>query len=183
MPTSTSAGNPIRMIRPHLEDIPTFIEPKGFSIRLIQADEAEIWNQIVLESEEWLNLSKNLFQQEFSQHLCDLMKRCFFAVNNKGRPVATTTAWFYNLQEIDYGLVHWVAVLPGYQRLGIGKALVCKALKLMRNWHSRAILNTHSKRLPAISLYLDLGFVPDIDQKDTIQDWKEIQKQLQHPAL
>ena len=81
---------------------------------------------------------------------------------------------------MEYGLIHWVAVLPKSQGIGIGKGLMCFALKQMQRWHDKAILNTHSKRLAAIQLYLNLGFLPVAKSKESQQHWINIKNDLKH---
>jgi hypothetical protein len=53
----------------------------------------------------------------------------------------------------------------------------------MAQWHDRCFLGTQSKRLPAINLYLDFGFLPDMDEPGAIEGWREVRAQLKHPAL
>ena len=179
----TAAGNPVRMIRPRLDNIPNVDVPPGFAIRAMNIEESDSWNNIVLGAEQWLTLSKNLFFEEFSQHFALVPQRCFFAVTPEDKPVGTASAWIYKIDEVDFGLIHWVAVSPDYQGIGIGKGLMCYTMKQMQNWHDRAILNTHSKRLTAIRLYLDLGFLPDAEYEQSHQYWMNIKSNLDHPTL
>lgn len=183
MSKKTTAGNPIRMIRKHLDNIPNVGLPPEFSVRTVRTEESGLWNRIVSGSEQWLTLSNNLFFEEFSEHLPLVSERCFFAADSDNNPIGTASAWFCKIDNIEYGLIHWVAVLPKYQGIGIGKGLMCYALKKMKNWHDRAILNTHSKRITAVGLYLDLGFLPDIQSNESNKHWVEIKNVLNHPAL
>ena len=57
------------------------------------------------------------------------------------------------------------------------------ALPALAHWHDRALLGTQTKRLPAIALYLNFGFLPDLKEPGAHKDWQELKEQLKHPAL
>ena len=128
-PRATSAGNSIHMIRPHLRDIPQVPLPENYTIRPIRADEGPLWTEIVLAAEEWLDLSTDLFVQEFGLDLQSAAERCFFILNDKDYAVGTISAWYrHDYRGLDYGLIHWVSVRPSHQGLGLGKAGLSFAL-------------------------------------------------------
>ena len=45
------------------------------------------------------------------------------------------------------------------------------------------MLETSSKRLPALGLYLDYGFEPDLEMPGAREVWRGIAQELPHPAL
>ena len=183
-PRATTAGNSIHMIRPHLRDIPQAGFPNGFTIRPLHLDEGALWTDIVLDAEEWLELSRELYVQEFSHDLQSVPKRCFLIVDEWDQGVGTISAWYrHDYRGLDYGLIHWVSVRPSHQGLGLGKAGLSFALDKLAQWHERAMLGTQTKRLPAIALYLNFGFLPDLDEPGVCEDWQQLKEQLQHPAL
>lgn len=57
------------------------------------------------------------------------------------------------------------------------------ALIQMAQWHERAFLGTQTRRLAAIKLYLDFGFVPDLDGPWAREAWREVREVLDHPVL
>ena len=181
---ATLAGNPVHMIRPHLRNVPEVGLPKGYAIRPLRVEEGAVWTDVVLDAEPWLELSKALFTNEFAHALSSVPERCFFVVDDTDAPVGTASAWYKNDHRgLDYGLIHWVAVRPNYQGKGLGKAVLAYALEKLSLWHERAMLGTQSKRLPAIALYLDFGFLPDLQNPDVIKDWRLLRTQLNHPVL
>ena len=183
-PRATAAGNAIHMIRPHLRDIPQVPLPQNYSIRPVRADEGGIWTEIVHAAEEWLDLSADLFVEEFGHDLQTAAERCFFILDDKDYAVGTISAWYrHDYRGLDYGLIHWVANRPAYQGLGLGKAGLSFALNTLAQWHERALLGTQTKRLPAIALYLNFGFLPDLDEPGAREDWRQLRDQLKHPAL
>ena len=183
-PHTTLAGNPVHMIRPHLRDVPDIGLPEGYAIRPLRVEEGTVWNDVVLDAEPWLDLSEKLFTDEFAHDLSSVPKRCFFVVDETDEPVGTASAWYKDGHRgLDYGLIHWVAVRPAYQGKGLGKAVLAYALEKLSHWHKRALLGTQSKRLPAIKLYLDFGFLPDLQNPDIVEDWRLLRTQLNHSTL
>ena len=184
-PRTTPAGNPIHMIRPHLRDIPVTPFPDNITIRALRADaEGQLWTDIVLEAEDWLDLSPQLFIQQFGHDLQAASERCFLIVDDTDRAVGTLSAWYRNdYRGKDYGLIHWVAIRPSHQGLGLGKAGLSFALNQLARWHDRALLGTQTKRLPAIALYLNFGFLPDLEEENARENWQRLRNQLKHPVL
>lgn len=181
---ATPAGNAIHMVRPHLREIPQIPLPENYTIRPMRADEGPLWTEIIFAAEQWLELSQDLFVQEFGHDLQTVATRCFFIVDAKDYAVGTISAWYrHDYRGLDYGLIHWVANRPDYQGLGLGKAGLSFALTTLAKWHNRALLGTQTKRLPAIALYLNFGFLPDLDEPGARDDWRQLRDQLQHPAL
>lgn len=184
-PRATPAGNPIHMIRPHLRDIPVAAFPEGFTIRPLRIEtEGQVWTDIVRESEEWLDLSAELFLDEFGHNLQAASERCFLIVDAADHTVGTISAWYRKAYRgRDYGLIHWVAVRPSHQGRGLGKAGLSFALNQLARWHDRALLGTQTRRLPAIALYLNFGFVPDLEEEGARRDWQRLKGQLIHPVF
>jgi len=59
-------------------------------------------------------------------------------------------------------ILGWIGVYPNHQRRGIGKALLEKAIKYCRdNGCHKLTLYTLPILIPAVNLYLKLGFVPE----------------------
>ena len=81
------------------------------------------------------------------------------------------------------GVIHWVAIRSAYQGRGLGKAAMSFALNQLARWHEHAILGTQTKRLRAIGMYLDFGFLPELDDPGFIDVWREVNQQIKHPVL
>jgi GNAT superfamily N-acetyltransferase len=172
------------MIRPHLRDIPLAAFPEGFRIRPLQVEEGRMWTDIVLDAEAYLSLSEDLFEKEFGADLQAVPQRCFLIVDEGHVGVGTISAWYNrDYQGLDYGVIHWVAVRPAYQGIGLGRAGMSFALTRMAQWHERAMLSTQTRRLPAIKMYLNFGFLPELDREEAVEIWKAVHTELGHPAL
>jgi mycothiol synthase len=79
-------------------------------------------------------------------------------------------AWIDRADERSIGRVHWVATDRSLRGNGLGRAVTVSVLHTLRAaGYERAMLETQPFRVPAIRLYLSLGFVPTIrDEEDGI---------------
>jgi len=96
------------------------------------------------------------------------------------RRVATTLASHHpSLLHPFGGELAWVAVDPDYRGRGFGNA-TCAAVtrRLIAAGYHRIYLTTDDHRLPAIKLYLTLGYVPFLFEKSMPARWESICQQL-----
>jgi GNAT superfamily N-acetyltransferase len=172
------------MVRHHLDRIPHVPFPEGFTIRSMRPDEAGLWTDIWRDAEEFSDFSPDVFHRQFGQDLPAMQWRAFMVENEQGVAVATITVWYdRTFKGEDYGQIHWVAVRRSAWGKGIGKAMLSYALERMAKWHDRAFLGTQTKRLAAIKIYLDFGFVPDLERPGAVAAWREVKENLDHPVL
>jgi ribosomal protein S18 acetylase RimI-like enzyme len=137
--------------------------PNGYTFRLYNDGDEINWARIetsVLEFESE-NDAYDYFTKIFIPRIDELKSRCVFVLNQDGLPIATTTAWY---DDSDLGhQVHldWVAVCPKYQGMGIGEAIVKKALQIYNELepHEDILLHTQTWSHNAVNLYHKLGFV------------------------
>jgi GNAT superfamily N-acetyltransferase len=178
------AGYEVFMIRPHLRDIPQVPFPEGFGIRALRTDEGALWTDIQRDAEPFFPVSDELFQDQFGDYLQNTQWRSYIVASPKGNGVGVISAWFAReFKGQDYGMVHWVATRPAYQGLGLARAALSFTLNQLSQWHERAFLGTQTERIPAIKLYLDFGFAPDLDPPGAREVWREVAAKLSHPLL
>ena len=73
------------------------------------------------------------------------------------------------------GNLGWLAAHPGHQGKGLGYAVsAAVTARLLRAGYRRLYLETHDFRLPAIKLYLRLGWIPLLYSEEMIDRWKLI---------
>jgi len=184
MPRLGMAGYEVFMIRPHLRDIPQVPFPAGFGIRAMRLDESALWTDIQRDAEPHFPIADDLFHSQFDDYLQATQWRSFIVTNEKGVGVGVVSAWFdRDFKGEDYGMIHWIAIRQSYQGVGLGKAALSFALNQLSQWHERAYLGTQTRRIPAITMYLNFGFLPDLDPPGAREVWREVAAQLQHPAL
>ena len=173
----------VGMVRPHMHDIPDVELPEGYRFRPFLVGDDRLWWKIQDSANgEFGGLSPNAFITEFGGHEDELPTRSWFVLDDRGREVASITAWWREGRP-DQGLIHWVAVLPDQQGKGLGKAIMTKAMNRLAEEYSTAYLGTSSARIAAIKVYLDFGFLPDMERDRAEDAWAEVRACLTHPVL
>lgn len=136
--------------------------PEGYSLRFFRDGDEQHWSRIetsVLEFDT-VEEANIYYSRMFMPYREQLPMRCIFAENPDGIPVATATAWYVDSELGHQAVLHWVAVCPEYQGLGLGKAVVQKAMQVFQQEEPREIIWLHTQTWShtAIRLYTSLGF-------------------------
>ena len=141
--------------------MPQVVLPKGFSFRFFESEEdishwARIETSVLefdLEAE-----ARDFFLEEFYPHIEELKRRCFFIINEEGLPIATAMGWFSNYAIPNR--LHWVSVCPGFQGLGLGKAVSQKAVNVCASLlpNKPMWLSTQTESHRAVLMYHKMGF-------------------------
>lgn len=144
-----------------MENIPEFPFPEGFSIRPIRPDDIPVWADIVSEAM-GREIKPDIFTLEYPDDQSEIEKRVFLITKEDGTAVGTIGAWYWTVDGRETGLIHWVAVLPAYQKYGLGKAAMSHAMKRMAELHDTCCLHTSTDHIAAIKVYLYFGFEIDM---------------------
>ena len=166
-------------------DCPTAGLPAGYTLRYFLPGDELHWQAIHDLADPYNQDRPDLFRNQFgsNQHL--LAWRQIYMLNAVEQPVATVTAWF-DEQRIHgpyWGQLHWLAIVPGEQGQGLGDTMVTACLQTLRGLgHREAFLNTDSRRLPAVNLYLKYGFRPVIRSRKEEAAWRELAPRLRYPV-
>lgn len=173
----------VGMHRPHMDQIARHDLPPGYRFRSFRSGDSRLWWEIQEHANrEFGGLSPNAFVTEFGGREDELPARSWFVQDGAGREVASITAW-WRQDHPGQGLIHWVAVLPDQQGKGLGKAIMTKAMERLAEEYATAYLSTSSARIPAIKVYLDFGFLPDMERDHAEEAWAEVRANVRHPAL
>ena len=146
--------------------IPTIFDlvlPNGYTFRLYNNGDEIHWARIetsVLEFDSETD-AYDYFLKTYITRIDELKSRCVFVLYQDGLPIATTTAWYDNSDLGHQANLHWVAVCPKYQGMGIGEAVIKKALQIYSELepHEDILLHTQTWSHNAVNLYHKLGFV------------------------
>ncbi|MCR2823561.1 GNAT family N-acetyltransferase [Lederbergia panacisoli] len=178
---------PLKMVRKDLLNIPKYSLVDGFQIRLFQRGDEYNWARIEASVDEFKNEKTALehFTKEFGSHTAEMSKRCLFIENKDGDAIATTTAWYGNLNgdgQIS-GRIHWVSVVPEYQGKKLAKPLLSEAMNILAYHHTQAYLTTQTTSYQAINMYLNFGFEPFITAPSCYEGWNLMEKTLNRKIL
>jgi GNAT superfamily N-acetyltransferase len=149
----------ITMIRPHLDDLPTFMLPAAFSLCWYRPGDEARW--VAIQSTGYRStITLDKFAAEFGGHREILPERQCYLLDKQGQPIGTATAWLPEAHyDATFGRIHWVAIVPDYRGRGLAKPLmtaVCQRLKALS--HTKAYLTTSDERPVAVHLYREFGF-------------------------
>ena len=178
--TPGPAGYKLHMVRDNLKNIPEYHLPEGYGMYLMRQDDIGVWVDVQCDAEPYIkNIDHSMFYTTFGNDLQSIGTRCFLLQNEQRCAIGTASAWYKTDEKgVEYGQVHWVALRKAYQGKGLGNALMTHVLtKLSRN-HKRAFLETQSKRISAITLYLKFGFYPQIIDEEGRIGWAEVEGQI-----
>jgi mycothiol synthase len=171
----------LQMVRPRLDDLPAIEVPRHCALRSYEpGDEAH-----------WARIMNDCVGKSWTAQRCleELVQRsefrsdgCFFATV-EGVPQGSATAWVKAELAPEQGYVHMVGVAPAYRGLRLGVLTTLATLHWFReHGFSQAVLNTDDWRIPAIGVYLKLGFEPVLFNESHTQRWRDVCATLGRPA-
>ena len=140
------------------------------------------WARIVSRAFGWA-VSPDIFRREIAEQEAFEPEGVFFLLH-RGEPVGTATTWSRPDLGRGAGYVHMVAVVPEHTGKGLGKVLTVAVLRRLKRLGFRsAFLHTDDQWLPAIKIYLELGFEPVIEEETVCRRWVEVFRGLKRPDL
>lgn len=164
------------MIHNALNQAPIHELPEGYSFRFYQEGDLEKWVEIQNRADELFTATAETFNRSLKGSADYLAQRIMFLVNSKGQDIGTITAWETKKLTGDLlGQVHWVAIVPEAQGHRLAKPMmtaVCQ--KLIEFGHSKAFLSTNTRRIPALNLYLGMGFKPFKVGANEAEAWETV---------
>ncbi len=169
----------VRMDRPHLEDLPDKTVPAPYDFRWYQAGDEEAWVRIHERADDYNEASLQLFRDQFGDDAARLSERQGYLLDPEGAPVGTASAWRDPNDPENWGRVHWVAIVPTHQGKKLSRPLMGQILqRLQELGHEKTYLMTNTDRLPAIHLYLKLGFRPAVRSDEERAGWEAVGRAL-----
>jgi mycothiol synthase len=171
----------LRMEKNDLDSLPDVDVPVGYTLRTFQdGDEAglgRVYFASALGTE-----TVGQVRSRLHDHPCFAPERVFVALHNDAI-VGTASAW-QSVLEPDVGYLHMLGVLPQHRGVGLGAALTVAALHFSRDEGFNAQrLRTDDWRVPAIKLYLALGYDPLVADCTHPRRWRKIARKIERPDL
>ncbi|KNY26158.1 GNAT family N-acetyltransferase [Pseudobacteroides cellulosolvens] len=152
----------VLMKREEGKTLSKFVLPAQFKFTLFKPGDEKEWAEIETSVAEFNRAVDALvyFQNDYLPYIKELERRCLFIENNEGLKVATLTIWWCYTGVRRDPWIHWVAVRPEYQGLGLGKALVYEGLRrlLEIEGDGNVYLHTQTWSYKAIGIYKKSGF-------------------------
>ncbi|MCX5660827.1 MAG: GNAT family N-acetyltransferase [Planctomycetota bacterium] len=178
------ANCPVVLVRHDMLNLPIVPMPAGYSMRPMALSDAAEWEDVWIDAEPFVAIRRGLFMEQFGKDPEAIPQRCFLLVGPDGSTQGTISAWYdRNFKGGDWGRIHWVAVKKASQGKGLARAMMSFAMQELKKRHTRAELDTSTGRVGAIKVYLDFGFVPDMDAPHAAEAWAAFRKKLDHPGL
>jgi len=171
----------LRMEHSHLDQLPDVEVRSPYSIRTIEPGDEGGLGRVYFAST--LNTeSVAQVRSRLHEHPCFDPARVFVALTGD-LMVGTAAAW-RSVREPEVGYLHMLGVLPEHRGNNLGAALTVATLRYTRDegLPSQRLL-TDDWRLPAIRLYLQLGYDPLITDCTHPRRWRKIARSLQQPDL
>ena len=158
------------MRNPDITNLPPLVLPEGFEI---YHHEENCGMEAV-----WENIIESAFGTKFSFDFLvkagDYNPEHVLYLSHNGVPIATATA----VEHKDYpgeGWYRMVGVKPEARGKGAGKMIGLAALYALRDrGYKSALLSTDDNRIPAICLYLSLGFKPLYTHESHRERWEKV---------
>ena len=156
--------------------MPDFILPPGYELRgYLPGDEAS-WIEVINTGEFGSQWNRTHFDRYITQPVRRDGSRL---VVRDGKVIAATFASVHGGSE-NLGRLDDVVALPDYRGLGLGRAVCTEVVRyLVGRGYSGVFLFTDDWRLPAIGLYLSMGFEPQMNREDMRGRWDRIRAQLE----
>lgn len=159
------------MLHPNLDSLIEEKLPEPYKTRSESLpNDHKAWERIITES----------FKEKYSYSLMTDDKfykpeRVLFVTDENDIPVATAASWESYDYPTDCAVMHMVGVLPEHSGHHLGLHASLAAMKQAKNeGFARMVLLTDDFRIPAIKIYLRLGFLPAITHESFINRWKDI---------
>ena len=162
-----------------LDHLPDLVVPNGYELRTLSPDDVHTWATVMNENGEFGAWPIERAAPLFGSDTPVVFAGSFFVTRN-GVPVGTaqlqhqTKRPYAPLAELG-----WVGVSPGHRGHGLGSVVCLAVLRYAASiGHTSIFLRTEDHRLPAIHMYLMLGFEPWMYEPTAPRRWQSIRQRI-----
>jgi ribosomal protein S18 acetylase RimI-like enzyme len=173
----------IVMIQHDLATTPQVALPNGYSMRPYRDGDIPVWVAVQNAADPYFVATAESFTETMPGNTQYLAERVLFLVDPTGNEIGSIAGWNDSfVEDREIGHIHWVAIIEAAQGRGLAKPMLSAACAVMqRNGYNEAYLETNTRRLPAINLYLQFGFVPYVQNETQREAWRAVAPYLKHP--
>ncbi len=169
------------MRRPHLRDVPAVVLPEGYELRPFRAGDETGWNALMD-----LAFERRPGQSDFTREMAadDAYRpeRVKLILDRTESIVATASCWLLPRFGDEAAMLHWVARHPDHGGRRLGSVVSLAVLhQAIAEGLLRAFLLTDDFRVPALRIYLRMGFDPVITHGSHPGRWRRILEELDWP--
>jgi len=177
---SNSHSPQLVMRRPSLDGLPPLSLAEGYELRHFTDNDEEGWNRlmdVVFERPQGTtDFSASMRASQLFQH-----DRVFVIVAD-GEVIATASGWHHPKFGARSGYLHWVAAHPDHRGKKLGRSVSVAAMhRMVQDGRNFVALETDDFRLPAVKIYLDLGFHPLLIHESQREHWPVVLETLEYP--
>ena len=171
---STTAREQLEMLWPEGARAPVPAAPEGYVLRTYRDADRGVY----------LRLMRHIFEgQPPLEYLLErvLPDGFFVAIDDSTAEIAATCmALHHPTRRHPFGgNLGWLATDPGHAGRGLGTAVAAAVTRrLVQGGYRRIFLETDDDRLPAMSVYLKLGWVPYLFAADMPGRWRAVFDEL-----
>ncbi len=156
------------MRHPDISKVPELVLPEGFTLKSHEAGDEKEWERIIENSFGYH------FDFDFLIKAGDYAPEKVLYILKDNKFIATTTA-VENAKYAGEGWGRMVGVHTDSRGLGVGKMISVAALNsLKERGYKTCVLSTDDQRIPAICLYLSVGFLPVYEHESHKERWEKI---------
>jgi ribosomal protein S18 acetylase RimI-like enzyme len=161
------------MVQRDLNQVPNVPFPAGYWIRNYREGDLATWVRVQQAAEPFFVPTEEHFSRSMPGDTAYLSQRVKFLIDPSGSEIGTITAWNgVMLEGQEAGQIHWVAIIRSAQGKGLAKPMLTAACwSLLWRGYTEAWLETNTRRIPAIRLYLRYGFKPYFRNEFEQQAW------------
>ena len=157
-------------------DMPEYTVPEGFEVRGYRPGDEESWLELLNTGE----YGSDWDRPRLDEFLAGPERAAGSVVVAKDNRVVAATFASVEVGRDFTGRVDFVTSHPDVRGLGLGRVVCTGVVRyLVRKGYHEVVLYTDDWRLPAIGLYLSMGFEPQMTRSDMPERWRRVMEQLE----
>ena len=158
------------------EEMPEYKVPDGYELRGYLTGDEDSWLELLNMGE----YGSNWGRSRLDEFITGPERKEGSVVATMGDKIVAATFASVEVGAGCTGRVDFVTSHPDVRGLGLGRAACTGVVKyLVDRGYSNVILYTDDWRLPAIGLYLSMGFEPQMTRQDMLGRWQRVMEQLE----